>query len=32
MKDQCWKKTAKGHATTINFLEILVNDEEATLS
>jgi hypothetical protein len=30
-KDQCWKKTTKGHAATTNFLEVLVNDEKATL-
>jgi hypothetical protein len=30
-KDKCWKKTTKGPATTTNFLEFLVNDEEATL-
>jgi hypothetical protein len=30
-KDQCWKKFVKGLTTTTNFLEVLVNDEEATL-
>jgi hypothetical protein len=31
MEDQCWKTFAKGPTTTTNFLEVLVNDEEATL-
>jgi hypothetical protein len=31
-KDRGWKKSAKGLATTTNFLEVLVNDEETTLS
>jgi hypothetical protein len=32
IEDQCWKKTAKGLATTTNLFEVLINDEEATLS
>ncbi len=32
MEDRCWKKIAKGPTTTMNFLEVLINDEEATLS
>ncbi len=28
-KDRCWKKSAKGLCATINFLEVLVDDEEA---
>jgi hypothetical protein len=31
MEDRCWKKFAKGLPTTTNFLEVLVDDEEATL-
>jgi hypothetical protein len=31
-KDRCWKKPAKVLFATTNFLEILVDDEEATLS
>ncbi len=30
-KDKCWKKSAKGFPTTTNFLEVLVDDEKATL-
>ncbi len=29
---QCWKKFAKGLSATMNFLEILVDDKELTLS
>jgi hypothetical protein len=32
MEDRCWKKSTKGLPTTTNFLEVLVNDEEATLA
>jgi len=31
MKDRCWKKSAKGLSATTNFLEVLVDNEEATL-
>jgi len=31
-KNRCWKKSTNGHTTTTNFLEVLVNDEEGTLS
>jgi hypothetical protein len=31
MEDRCWKKFTKGLFTTTNFLEVLVNDEEAIL-
>jgi hypothetical protein len=31
-KDKCWKKSAKGFLATMNFLEVLVDDEEATLA
>jgi hypothetical protein len=31
-ENRCWKKIAKGIVATTNFLEVLVNDEEATLS
>jgi hypothetical protein len=31
IKDKCWKKSGKGLPTTTNFLEVLVDDEEATL-
>jgi hypothetical protein len=30
MEERCWKKTAKGLPATTNFLEVLVDDEEAT--
>jgi len=32
MKERCWKKIAKGLPATTNFLEGLVDDEEATLA
>jgi hypothetical protein len=32
IENRCWKKSAKGPATTTNFLKVLVNDEETTLS
>jgi hypothetical protein len=32
MEDRCWKNSAKGPITTTNFLEVLVNDEETTMS
>jgi hypothetical protein len=32
MEDWCWKKFAKGPSATTNFLEILVDDDEATFS
>ncbi len=32
MEDGCWKKIAKGLVATKFFFEVLVNDEEATLS
>ncbi len=31
IENKCWKKFAKGLATTTNFLEVLVNDEEVSL-
>jgi len=31
-EDKCWKKFAKGLPATTNFLEVLVNDEKATLA
>jgi hypothetical protein len=31
-EERCWKKFAKGLLATTNFLEVLVNDEEATLA
>jgi hypothetical protein len=31
-EDRCWKKIAKDPLATTNFLEVLVNDEETTLS
>jgi hypothetical protein len=31
MENQCWKKFVKGLNAITNFLEVLVNDEEATL-
>jgi hypothetical protein len=31
IEDKCWKKSRKGLPTTINFLEVLVDDEKATL-
>ncbi len=30
--ERCWKKIKKGLPTTTNYLEVLVNDEEATLT
>jgi hypothetical protein len=30
-REQCWKKNWKGPITTTNYLEVLVNDKEATL-
>lgn len=30
-KEWCWKKNGKGPIITMNFLEALVNDEEAML-
>lgn len=30
-KNRCWKKSTKGLSATTNFLEVLVNDEEAIL-
>jgi hypothetical protein len=32
IEDRCWKKFAKGLFATTNFLEVLVDDEKATLS
>jgi hypothetical protein len=32
IEDRCWKKFVKGLSATINFFEVLVDDEEATLS
>jgi hypothetical protein len=32
IEDRCWKKFAKGLSATTNFLEVLVDDEEANLS
>jgi hypothetical protein len=32
IENRSWKKFAKGPVTTTNFLKILVNDEETTLS
>jgi hypothetical protein len=29
---KCWNKNAKGLCATTNFLEVLVDDEEATLA
>jgi len=31
-KDRCWKKSTKGLPATTNFLEVLVDDEEATMA
>ncbi len=31
-EERCWKKTTKGLLATTNFLEVLVDDEEATLA
>jgi hypothetical protein len=31
-KDMCWKKFTKGLPTTMSFLKVLVDDEEATLA
>jgi hypothetical protein len=31
-KDRCWKKNWKGSFAFMNFLEMLVNDEKATLT
>jgi hypothetical protein len=31
MEERCWKKTSKGLLATTNFLEVLVDDEEAIL-
>jgi hypothetical protein len=31
VEKKCWKKTTKGLRATTNFLEVLVDDEEATL-
>ncbi len=31
IEDRCWKKNGKGPFTFVNFLEVLINDEEATL-
>ncbi len=31
-KNRCWKKNDKGPSTSANFLEVLINDEEATLT
>jgi hypothetical protein len=31
-EERCWKKSTKGLPTTTNFMEVLVNDEEATLA
>jgi hypothetical protein len=30
-KDKCWKKSKDGHSGAANFLEVLLNDEAATL-
>jgi hypothetical protein len=32
MEQCCWKKNEKGVATFVNYLEVLVNDGEATLA
>jgi hypothetical protein len=29
---RCWKKSTKGLFTSTNFMEVLVDDEEATLA
>ncbi len=31
-EDCCWKKNGKGPSATTNYLEVLINDEEATLT
>jgi hypothetical protein len=31
-KDKCWEKNGEGPSTFMNFLEVLVNDEEAALT
>ncbi len=31
-KDRCWKKNGKGPSISANFVKVLVNDEEATLT
>jgi hypothetical protein len=31
MEERCWKKFVKGLLGTTNFLEVLVDDEEATM-
>jgi hypothetical protein len=31
-KDRCWKKNGKSPSTSANFLEIMVDDGEATLA
>jgi hypothetical protein len=31
MEEKCWKKNLKGITTIINFLKVVVNDEETTL-
>jgi sulfatase maturation enzyme AslB (radical SAM superfamily) len=30
--ERCWKKNKRSFPTTANYLEVLVNDEEATLT
>jgi hypothetical protein len=32
VKNMCWKKNGEGPSTFANFLEVLVNDEEVTLT
>jgi len=30
IEDKCWRKNGKGPSSSANFLEIMINDEEAT--
>ncbi len=32
MEVHCWKKNGKGHVTFANYLEVLIDGEEATLA
>jgi hypothetical protein len=32
IEECCWKKNGKGLAASANYLEVVVNDEEATLA